>query len=173
MTSAVEEIFGHTVAWEIVYGTERYPDDVALSVLTQRNGKFLPTYAQRHIHDSFSIALQILETLELLPGNIEYRRMSVGEDLKLVEEYMPHKPVAKFCIVVVELAINQILIDAHTHKFAYDDIDVWVVRIVCKTARVGTHARIKVLGAVPIVQSNFRSAAYLLHGTRVRMWNWP
>lgn len=91
MTSTIEELFRHFVAWKIIHRTEGNAHDVTLSVFAHRNAQAHTFYLQWHIDQAFGIAADEVEALHLLTCKGEDRGSIARIELQFLMENIPRE----------------------------------------------------------------------------------
>ena len=68
--------------------------------------------------------------------------MTVGIDDKLVAQHIAHEAQPVLAVVVIDVAVDLVLVDALGQQLADDEVDVWLRRVIGEAARIGHHATI-------------------------------
>ena len=122
MSSTVEELLGHEVAGKVIYRPQTYPGQVVVfGVLAYGDAQFHALDLQRHVHQSFSIALDIVEAFQVFTFQYKVRGMLVGHGDELLVQHVAHESHALFAVVVVNVAVNLVFVDILAEQLADDE----------------------------------------------------
>ena len=89
------------------------------------------------------------------------------EHLHLFIKHVAHQAQTVFRVSIKHLTVNLILIDALRQQFAYDEINLSVIRVICKASGVCHHTSIDAFGSfVGDVFKITKTADYTKHQLR-------
>ena len=124
MAAAVEEGLRDRVAREGVDRPEADPDDVvALCVLAQRYGELQSFYLKGHVDQSLGVALDEAEAAQVASREDEEGGVVLGQDDQTAIEYIADEPQTVLAVVIVDVAVDFVLVDVLREKLADDEID--------------------------------------------------
>ena len=143
MSPAVEELFCHLIGGEVVNRPETDPDEVFLiSVLTQGDGELQTLDLLRDVHQSLGIALDEMEALLLFTGECVVGGMILWQIYQFLVHHIAHQADAVLTVVMIDIAVDLILVDVLREQLADDGEDHRTAGVVGEPARIGHHATI-------------------------------
>ena len=142
VAAAVEELCRHLVTGKLVDGAQRDPDAGFLGILAQRDGELQSADLLGDVDQSLGIALDEVEPLLLLTGDGVERGVELGQIDQLLVHHIAHQADTVFRVVVIDVAVDAILVDVLGEQFANDEVDLRTGAVVEESARVGHHAAV-------------------------------
>ena len=149
MASTIEETSCHLIAGELVDRAQRHPNGlITLGIFTQRDAELQALDLQGHIDQSFGIALDEVELVQVVAIQRVVSSMALSVDHQTIAQYMAHEAQTVLAVVMVDVAVDLILVDVLGEQLADDEEDIWVVGIEGEASRIGHHATIDGNGIV-------------------------
>lgn len=141
--TAIEELGGYLIAWEIIHRTKAHQDAVRnLRILAQRDGELQALDAQWFVDKPFQVTLGKMVTLHLLACHTVIAGMQVLEHMEFSIHQMTTESNGIRTVIVEYLAIYLVLVDALGQQLAYYDEYRRVVGVIGKPTGIGHHATI-------------------------------
>ena len=143
MTTAIEEAGSNLVARELVDRAQRDPDEVGLlRVFTKRDAQLKTLYLLRDVDKPLGIALNEVEaslflTRQRIVGGMVFREV----DQLLVHD-IAHEADAVVGVVMIDVAVDLVLVDTLGEQFSDDEEDLRTGTVVGEAARVCHHTTV-------------------------------
>ena len=143
MSATIEECGSHLGAVEIIHRPETHPNGIILvGILAQGNREACALDLQRHIDESLSIALDIIEALEVVACESEEGCMSSCIIFHLLIEHIAPKSQLALAGNVIDIAINLVLVDTLGEQLTDYEEYLRTCGVECKSTCVGHHSAI-------------------------------
>ena len=143
MSAAIEETGCHLVAGEVIDRAERHPHQVLLlRILAQGYAELEALDLLGDVDQTLGVALDEMEALEVVAAQGEIGRMTGCVVHQLLVHDIAHEADAVFGVVVIDVAVDLILVDMLGEQLSDDEEDVGVGGVEGEATGIGHHAAI-------------------------------
>lgn len=125
MPAAVEILFCKLVAREVIHRACAHPHKIVLlGVLSERYAQPQAFYLQGHVNQSFGVALDVMKALKIVARQYEIGSTLLLHNHHFLVKHIADEPHAPLAVVVVNVAVDFVFIDALGKQLAYNEEDL-------------------------------------------------
>ena len=156
MPASVKEFRRQLVAGKFADRTKRYLDYRFFGIFAQEAGETNVLDRERNVDKAFAVAFHIVKLALLFFGQCNQGRITIGINPHVGQD-VAHQSQPALRVGVVHFPVNIVLVYSFREQFADNEINLPVVRVISKSARIGHHAGVNTFGSL------FRDVAEIAH----------